>query len=89
MEFLVNNSTIRGESGRVILYHHFFMCLGGGDLLQSAVNRLLRDVTINLPVNNADPDFQIIQYEDDTLLIMQAEMTQVLALKENLKVFSN
>jgi hypothetical protein len=65
------------------------MCLGGGDLLQSAVNRLLRDVTINLPVNNADPYFQIIQYEDDTLLIMQAEMTQVLALKENLKVFSN
>jgi hypothetical protein len=65
------------------------MCLGGGDLLQSAVNRLLRDGAINLPVNNADPDFQIIQYEDDTLLIMQAEMTQVLALKENLKVFSN
>jgi hypothetical protein len=62
---------------------------GGGDLLQSAVNRLLRDGAINLPVNNADPDIQIIQYEDDTLLIMQAEMTQVLALKENLKVFSN
>jgi hypothetical protein len=60
----------------------------GGDVLQSAVNRLLRDGAIHLPIPNADPDFPIIQYADNTLLIMQANMAQVLALKEVLKVFS-
>jgi hypothetical protein len=60
----------------------------GGDVLQSAVNRLLRDGTIQLPIPNADSDFPIIQYADDTLLIMQADIDQVLALKEVLKVFS-
>jgi hypothetical protein len=40
---------------------------------------------IKLPIVIADPDFPTIQYADDTLLIMQVDLVQVLALKELLK----
>lgn len=42
----------------------------GGDLLQSAVNKLLTDGAIQLPIVTGDSDFPIIQYAYDTLLIM-------------------
>lgn len=54
----------------------------GGDLLQSAVNALLAAGEIKLPIITNDPGFPIIQYADDTLLIMQADLAQVLALKD-------
>jgi hypothetical protein len=60
----------------------------GGDLLQSAVNNLLLLGGIQLPIDTADTDFPIIQYADDTLLILPAELDQVLALKDVLQTFS-
>jgi hypothetical protein len=49
---------------------------------------LLAAWEIKLPIVTAGPDFPIIQYADDTLLIMQADLVQVLALKEVLKKYS-
>jgi hypothetical protein len=60
----------------------------GGDFLQSAVNNLLLIGGIQLPIVTADKDYPIIQYADDTLLILHAELDQVLALKEVLQTFS-
>src|SRR3954463_6233076 len=57
-------------------------------LLQSVVNDLLRRGHLTLPIPCHDPDFPIVQYTDDTILIMPAEVQQVLRLKEALKSFS-
>jgi hypothetical protein len=46
------------------------------------VNALLAAGEIKLPIITNDPGFPIIQYADDTLLIMQADLAQVLALKD-------
>ena len=58
------------------------------DLLQSVVNDLLRRGHLSLPIPCHDPDFPIVQYADDTILIMPAEVQQVLKLKEALQSFS-
>jgi hypothetical protein len=60
----------------------------GGDLLQSAVNDFLASGQIQLPIPTNDSDFPIIQYADDTLLILPADLDQVIYLKELLKVYS-
>ena len=60
----------------------------GSDLLQSAVNDLLQRGDIQLPITTSDPDFPIIQYADDTLLIMPAVEDQIVALKGLLKIYS-
>ena len=43
------------------------------DLLQSVVNHMLQQGLLNLPIPSNDPDFPIVQYADDTLLIIQAD----------------
>jgi hypothetical protein len=43
---------------------------------------------IQLPIVTGDKDFPIIQYADDTLLILPTELDQVLALKEVLQTYS-
>ena len=43
---------------------------------------------LSLPIDIGDPDFPIVQYADDTLLILPACVDQVLALKEVLLKFS-
>ena len=58
------------------------------DLLQSTVNDLLRRGQLTLPIPCHDPDFPIVQYADDTILIMQAEAQKVFRLKEALQGFS-
>ena len=58
------------------------------DLLQSLVNDLLRRGHLSLPTPTHDPDFPIVQYADDTILVMHAEVQQVLRLKDALKSFS-
>jgi hypothetical protein len=46
----------------------------GSDLLQSVVNDLLAQGGISLPIPTGDRDFPIVQYADDTLLIMPADL---------------
>ena len=57
------------------------------DLLQTLVNNMLRNGVLSLPIESHDPDFPIVQYADDTLLIVPAVNSQLLALKEMLQDF--
>lgn len=57
------------------------------ELLQLVVNRAFRDGILAAPLPQAHPDFPIIQYKDDTLMIMQVDAAQVLALKGLLDSF--
>jgi hypothetical protein len=57
--------------------------LFGSDLLQSAVNDLVAQGLLSLPiVTNEEEDFPIVQYADDTLLILPADKYQLLTLRK-------
>ncbi|XP_071683372.1 uncharacterized protein [Lolium perenne] len=43
---------------------------------------------LSLPIITNDPDFPIVQYADDTLLILPAEKDQLLLVKDALRKFS-
>jgi hypothetical protein len=62
--------------------------LFGSDLLQSAVNDLVTQGLLSVPINTNEEDFPIVQYADDTLLILPADRQQLLALKETLNKFT-
>jgi hypothetical protein len=66
----------------------FTLYVLGSDLLQSVVIDLLAQGSLSLPIQTSDPDFPIVQYADYTLLILPADLDQVLALKEVLHKFS-
>jgi hypothetical protein len=51
------------------------------------VNELLRLGLITRPINTLDMNFPIIQYADDTLLIVPGDLTQLKTLKEALSKF--
>ena len=57
------------------------------DLLQSVVNDMLAKGVLTLPIPSQDPDFPIIQYADDTIIILSAVEDQLVALKNMLHVF--
>ena len=49
------------------------------DLLQSILNDALRKILVKLPLNTpSSQDFPVIQYADDTLLILQADAKQII-----------
>ena len=58
------------------------------DLLQSVVNKMLLDGILTLPIECHDPDFPIIQYADDIILILPADEAQLVALRDMLHVFA-
>jgi hypothetical protein len=60
----------------------------GSDLLQDVVNDLLHQGLISLPISTGNPDFPIIQYAYDTLLILPAEIDHMVAFKNMLHDFS-
>jgi hypothetical protein len=58
------------------------------DLLQSILNKAKDRHIIKLPIElNFSSDFPVLQYADDTLIIMQASATQLLGLKGLLQSF--
>jgi hypothetical protein len=57
-------------------------------MIIDVVNDLLQQGLISLPISTGYPDFPIIQYADDTLLILPAELDQIVALKNTLHDFS-
>jgi hypothetical protein len=59
----------------------------GADLLQSMVNHLASSRTLIPPLPIPNTKFPIVQYADDTLLILQACPSQLLALKNLLLAF--
>ena len=59
-------------------------------MLQSILNKAKDKHLIHLPLpNRAGYDFPIIQYADDTLLVMQACSKQLLVLKALLNTFAD
>jgi retron-type reverse transcriptase len=59
------------------------------DLLQSVINDAKRQGLLNLPIQTgASSDFPIVQYADDTLLVLEACPTQINHLKNILNTFS-
>jgi hypothetical protein len=62
--------------------------LFGSDLLQSAVNDLVNQGRLHRPIETYDMDFPIIQYADDTLLILPAQLDEIEVVKDTLIKFS-
>jgi hypothetical protein len=56
--------------------------------MQSMVNDLAMKGLISRPIETNDHDFPIVQYADDTLLIMHADSHRLFVLKEALDKFS-
>ena len=57
------------------------------DLLQSVVNQMMAQGSLTLPIPSHDPNYPIIQYADDTIIIFPAVDEQLVALKNMLAVF--
>jgi hypothetical protein len=59
------------------------------DLLQSILNKSMRLNQITAPLQvNTCPHFPIVQYADDTLVVMQADSRQLFCLKALLNTFA-
>jgi hypothetical protein len=60
----------------------------GAELLQYIINDLKTRGLLNLPIEVGDQDFPVVQYADDTLLLLEADATQLATLKQALQDFS-
>lgn len=58
------------------------------ELLQIMVNQLFQNGILSAPLNIPNTDFPIVQYADDTLLILRACPVQLAALKVLLETFA-
>jgi hypothetical protein len=59
------------------------------DLLQSAINKAFRDGLLSAPFSpDFGMDFPIIQYADDTLIIMPASTQQIVVMKDILEKYA-
>lgn len=59
------------------------------EILQYVINGLKDKEVLKLPIPQPSDDFPIIQYADDTLLIMQADGRQLFCLKAILNTFAS
>jgi hypothetical protein len=88
MEFLVRYSIVDEGFNKETLCPPLLFVLAI-DLLQSIVNSAMHNGVLSLPLpERCGPDFPIVQYADDTLLIMEAYPRQFLALKALLNTFA-
>jgi hypothetical protein len=62
--------------------------VAGAELLQGMVNRLCHQGVLIPPLPLSGSDFPVVQYADDTLMVMEASETQLVALKNLLHDFS-
>lgn len=58
------------------------------DLLQAAVNKAFAAGHIQLPIPTPDGDYPVIQYADDTIVILPAEVSQAEHMKKILKDYA-
>jgi hypothetical protein len=70
-QFICKRGVRQGDPLSPLLYSF------ASDLLQSAVNELVRQGVNSRPIQTNDDDFPIVQYADDTLLIMPADKRQL------------
>lgn len=59
------------------------------DLLQSIINKAAQLGHLRLPIPAPTMDFPIIQYADDTLIVLEASATQLFFLRGILQSFSD
>ena len=60
------------------------------DLVQTILNKAMNLNLISAPLNcPACPEYPVIQYADDTLLIMKADAQELICLKSILNTFSD
>lgn len=52
------------------------------ELLQYVINDPCNCGRLTIPIPQPDSDFHIVQYTDDTLLLMQADVAQLISLSE-------
>jgi retron-type reverse transcriptase len=57
----------------------------GAELLQYIINDLKARGLLNLHIEVGDQDFPIVQYADDTLLLLEGDATQLATLKQALQ----
>ena len=70
------------------MIHHHPSCVLAADLLQTLVNNMLRNGQISLPIETHDYDFPIVQYADDTLVIMNGSSGRMHILMNTLDYFA-
>lgn len=59
------------------------------DILQSLINKAWREGHLQLPIDQpASADFSVIQYADDTILILPAESEQLLTIYQHLESYA-
>jgi hypothetical protein len=59
-------------------------------LLQSAINKAFREGLLRAPYSpDYGMDYPVVQYADDTLVIMPADISQVLIMKKNLQDYAD
>ena len=58
------------------------------ELLQYIVNDAMQNGLLHAPIPYYNNDFPVVQYADDTILIMQADINQVVHLKQLLAQFT-
>ena len=58
------------------------------DLLQSVVNEMCSRNILSLPIPTSSSDYPIVQYADDTLIVLPAIDDQLIAFKEMLDTFA-
>ena len=87
MGYLEKFSSVKEELGRETHSPPYFFVLAA-ELLQILVNRAASSNLLVPPLSQPNEDFPIVQYADDTLLIMQADARQLLFLKALLASFA-
>ena len=58
------------------------------ELLQYVINDAFQSGHLNMPLSHSSNDFLVVQYADDTILIMEANVSQVTYLKGLLDTFA-
>ena len=59
------------------------------ELLQYVVNNAYQQGHLTLPIPTESNDFPLIQYADETIIVMRADINQVLHLKDLLDTFAD
>jgi hypothetical protein len=97
MESCKSSILLNGVPGKVFHFKRWFrqgdplsplLFVLAADLLQSIVSYAMHRGVLSLPLpERCGPNFPIVQYADDTLLVLEACPRQLLALKALLNTF--